>query len=723
MIPMNTEFHAWCARVVGSLLNGMYQGILLWLAMVLLFRWWTRSNAATRHAAWFSVLLLVAFLIPAHYFLDGHEPYSRGAGEPRQTPASFTQAEANPPSPPTLEPDAAFEATPSDLDPFGIDQTEIASADPFPALVELKAYPAVDVTQRRAAAAATAAPRVQVWQERLSSLVGKCFSPISVTAESAFNSRIITGLGLLWLTIALIRLMWVGFRLRQLKTMVHRASSPVPPAASELFESLVSELNFRRGVRLRVSSEQRSAIFVGLLQLVILLPDETAGDLAEAEPVLRHELAHLARYDDWTNLIQHLVQAIFFFHPAVQWIGKRLALEREVACDDHVLQLGSGRRDYAMILANVASRVQQRTPLLAPGVSHNHSQLQQRISMILNTRRNSSPNLAKAGLASAVSLAVVAASLGVYFAPRLVLAAAPASAAPPLRNDTAILTAAGAPEVSAAEPAELAGVGASITAQSEAPAGEGAGIEPGPKFKPDAPATEPPEPSEAVPGQVPEPPSIDRAPRPPAFPRAARVGKPGRIASSEDSIDPADTGNTSVEERLRRLEKMVRSLMDSQNGKRAHATFNFKDGANQNWNIDQEPADKLKDLADRQSARALEQAQRAVEQANRAKKDFAAHRDQQGQDKGEMREALQKQVEALRQAREGLGREMERLDRQIQKLQQEQERGDRDSTRRHGAASNNKLHAQISDDPNVTVNADADVSVSREVSVNTEVRK
>src|SRR5581483_2418851 len=323
-------------------------------------------------------------------------------------------------------------------------------------------------------------------------------------------------------------------------------------------------------------------------------------------------------------------------------------------------------------------------------------------------------------LASAVSLAALAAALGVYFAPRLVLAAAPAAAAPTLRSGAAILTAPAAPALAAAEPAPAA---ASITAEGEAPAETVAGIEPGPKFKPDAPATEPPEPSDVAPAQLLEPPVIDVAPRPPSFPRVARMGKPGRTSSSEDSVEPADNGNSSIEERLRRLEKMVRSLVDQQNGKRAHGTLSLKEGANQNWNVDQEQLDKLKDLADRQSARALEQAQRAVEQANRAKKEFAARRDDQGQDKSELREALQKQLESLLQAREGLGREMERLDRQIQKLQQDQERGDRDNSRRHGAVSGDKLHAQISADPSVAVSADADVSVTPDVTVNTEVKK
>ena len=57
----------------------------------------------------------------------------------------------------------------------------------------------------------------------------------------------------------------------------------------------------------------------------------------ELNAILLHELAHLRRRDDWTNLIQKIVGALLFFHPAVWWIEKKLALEREMACDDLVL--------------------------------------------------------------------------------------------------------------------------------------------------------------------------------------------------------------------------------------------------------------------------------------------------------------------------------------------------------------------------------------------------
>src|SRR5262249_3566384 len=117
-----------------------------------------------------------------------------------------------------------------------------------------------------------------------------------------------------------------------------------------------------------------------------------------------------------------LVQATFIFHPAVWWVSKRLVLERELACDDWVLDQGTRPQAYALLLAELASRISRRPLLLAPGVSTTKSELQQRINMILNTRRNASPRLATSRLAIITSAATLTAALAVYFAPRLALA-------------------------------------------------------------------------------------------------------------------------------------------------------------------------------------------------------------------------------------------------------------------------------------------------------------
>ena len=78
---------------------------------------------------------------------------------------------------------------------------------------------------------------------------------------------------------------------------------------------------------------------LGFLHPAILIPQTLLDTLsnAELEHVVLHELAHLRRRDDWTNLAQKLIVAILPIQPALYWIGRRMSIEREMACDDWVI--------------------------------------------------------------------------------------------------------------------------------------------------------------------------------------------------------------------------------------------------------------------------------------------------------------------------------------------------------------------------------------------------
>jgi beta-lactamase regulating signal transducer with metallopeptidase domain len=87
----------------------------------------------------------------------------------------------------------------------------------------------------------------------------------------------------------------------------------------------------------------------GLLRPVVLLPDGLSAALSETEleAVLAHELAHARRYDNLLAAIAHGVVAVFWFHPLVWWMERRMLAERETACDELVLESGWQARDYA----------------------------------------------------------------------------------------------------------------------------------------------------------------------------------------------------------------------------------------------------------------------------------------------------------------------------------------------------------------------------------------
>jgi D-alanyl-D-alanine endopeptidase (penicillin-binding protein 7) len=63
------------------------------------------------------------------------------------------------------------------------------------------------------------------------------------------------------------------------------------------------------------------------------------------EALLAHELGHVQRHDYLVNLVQNVIEALLFYHPAVWWISHRIRLEREQIADDFAARwLGEPRR-------------------------------------------------------------------------------------------------------------------------------------------------------------------------------------------------------------------------------------------------------------------------------------------------------------------------------------------------------------------------------------------
>jgi uncharacterized protein (TIGR03435 family) len=87
----------------------------------------------------------------------------------------------------------------------------------------------------------------------------------------------------------------------------------------------------------------------GIFRPVLLWPAGISKHLQDnhVEAILAHEVAHVRRHDNLTAAMHMLVEAIFWFHPLVWWLGARLAEERERACDEEVLQLGKSAQVYA----------------------------------------------------------------------------------------------------------------------------------------------------------------------------------------------------------------------------------------------------------------------------------------------------------------------------------------------------------------------------------------
>jgi beta-lactamase regulating signal transducer with metallopeptidase domain len=111
-----------------------------------------------------------------------------------------------------------------------------------------------------------------------------------------------------------------------------------------------------RAIRVRVSDEVAVPVTWGVVRPTVVLPAASAEWTAlERQIVLMHELAHVRAADWVSSLAARIACALYWCHPGVWWIGRRMREDCELACDDRVIASGVRRSDYAELLVGVAA--------------------------------------------------------------------------------------------------------------------------------------------------------------------------------------------------------------------------------------------------------------------------------------------------------------------------------------------------------------------------------
>lgn len=148
---------------------------------------------------------------------------------------------------------------------------------------------------------------------------------------------------------------------------------------------------------------------VGIVRPVLLLPEGIAARLSaqQMQAILAHELCHVRRHDNLTASMHMLVEAIFWFHPLVWWIGARLVDERERACDEGVVDLGNEPQPYAEAILKVCQFYMESKLTCVAGVSG--ANLKHRVEVIMKNRSVANLSVAKKILlTSTATMALVA---------------------------------------------------------------------------------------------------------------------------------------------------------------------------------------------------------------------------------------------------------------------------------------------------------------------------
>ncbi|MGD8499618.1 MAG: ankyrin repeat domain-containing protein [Phycisphaerales bacterium] len=166
---------------------------------------------------------------------------------------------------------------------------------------------------------------------------------------------------LVWLTGMFLFLLWVGSRAVRYHLWLHRRRTSVPSALAQEIQELFVNFKFRKSPRIWLVEDIAQPFIWGLFRGSVYLPADFAGldSPQHHRTVLAHELSHIARFDAAVNVLQILAQAIFWFHPFVWWVNKKIRQEREKCCDEMaVVRLSTAPEQYtgAIVEALAAER-------------------------------------------------------------------------------------------------------------------------------------------------------------------------------------------------------------------------------------------------------------------------------------------------------------------------------------------------------------------------------
>jgi beta-lactamase regulating signal transducer with metallopeptidase domain len=241
-------------------------------------------------------------------------------------------------------------------------------------------------------------------------------SATSVAAPSETTAKAVglslTGVAFcLWLAgCALLALSWLR-RSYALSVSIRRGRKVNTGREADALRRVKSNFGVGREVRLVVTAAVSEPGVWGVLMPVVVLPEGVAERLddAELETVFMHELAHVVRWDNLAGNFQRALCCLFWFHPVVWFINRRLLAEREQACDDMVVRRGGSSEVYANGIAKVCRYCLGREAVGFSKVTG--SDLKRRVERLVSRSAGKRMSLAHASVLSLLTVAAVTLSI------------------------------------------------------------------------------------------------------------------------------------------------------------------------------------------------------------------------------------------------------------------------------------------------------------------------
>lgn len=327
--------------------------LLAFVALLcLIFR---RFSAATRHLLWTSVLC-ASLLLPFLSFVK--------VWEVPILPASTSEAST-------------------------VDSIKLSAQDKRFEMSESSSFEASDKLKKESQFQANA----ENLKEPLSTINETESQSLSQKNVTSIFPQLVNWFLIVWGAGVLLFLARLLVGLAATNQLSRRSTEFKDPALNELFLSLLIKLNLKNTVRLLRSERTLMPVVCGIFRPAVLLPADAGNWCQERQRVvLLHELTHVARRDCLTQTLGQIACAFYWFNPFIWSAARRLRVEREQACDDFVLSIGTKPSEYAYHLLEIARSMQERSFFEWSQTSSvamaRRSQLEGRLLAILSKENN-----------------------------------------------------------------------------------------------------------------------------------------------------------------------------------------------------------------------------------------------------------------------------------------------------------------------------------------------
>ena len=197
-------------------------------------------------------------------------------------------------------------------------------------------------------------------------------------------------------------------RWRRISSMVLESEPVCEGREVEALHHLQSRTAIRQKIEIRLSQVSMEPGICGIFHPILLWPAGISRHLGDEhlEAILAHELGHVRRRDNLAAAIHMMMESIFWFHPLVWWLGARLVEERERACDEEVLRLGSERQVYAESILKTCEFCVESPLACVSGVTG--ADLKRRVTRIMTHSLAERLSLGRKALLAVIGAATIA---------------------------------------------------------------------------------------------------------------------------------------------------------------------------------------------------------------------------------------------------------------------------------------------------------------------------